>query len=104
MAEKRDEDARLSLIMRKFIQAFDDPEYFTKPCARLPFVEIFYSFYGTLIDLSTLCEVLSHPGQPELRPAMLAGYRRKLLGDYPAVFLDQSSKEVIHGMAYKVRS
>lgn len=69
-----------------------------------PFEEYFYFFYGTLMDRQTLADVLGYPEPPEVYPAKLHAYRMKLWGDYPAIFVDPFSTEIIHGVVYKVRS
>lgn len=91
-------------MMRKFMKAAENRGHLANKPAPARFEEIFYFFYGTLMDSSTLSKVLNHPGQPELHPAMLFRYHMKLWGDCPAIFVGPDSNEVIHGMAYKVRS
>ncbi|BCR84198.1 uncharacterized protein ACHE_11600S [Aspergillus chevalieri] len=40
-----------------------------------PYVEKYYFFYGTLIDLSMLSHVLGLDHEPELRPAYIVGQK-----------------------------
>ncbi|KAK2804150.1 hypothetical protein FQN50_006692 [Emmonsiellopsis sp. PD_5] len=94
----------------------------------IPFRAQHYFFYGSLRDHAHLSQVLNHRGWPELRPARIVGpWQCKLWGDYPALIRVASpspssssspspsltdgdngngngSGNVIHGMAYEVRS
>ncbi|KAJ9302894.1 hypothetical protein DTO271G3_268 [Paecilomyces variotii] len=65
------------------------------------FTEQYYFFYGTLMDTSTLRDVLQLSSLPELRPAKIVGYNCKLWGRYPALL---ESGDEVHGMAYWVQS
>lgn len=65
--------------------------------------EQFYFFYGTLMDLSTLTNVLEHCGRPETYAAFITEYRMKLWGQYPAL-VDEDTDQRISGRAYRVTS
>jgi AIG2-like family. len=65
------------------------------------FIEQYYFFYGTLMDPSTLSEVLLLPGWPELRPAKIVEYHCKLWIRFSALL---ESGDEVHGMAYWVKS
>ncbi|KAJ9361172.1 hypothetical protein DTO280E4_3919 [Paecilomyces variotii] len=65
------------------------------------FTEQYYFLYGTLMDTSTLRDVLQLSSWPELRPAKIVGYHCKLWGQFPALL---ESGDEVHGMAYWVQS
>src|SRR5438034_340656 len=62
-----------------------------------------YFFYGSLMDPSTLAQVLGLQHRPELIPAKIVGYRYKLWGRYPAL-QDGPPDAEVRGMAYEVQS
>ena len=62
----------------------------------------FYFFYGTLMDPTTLAEVLQLPARPETYPAKIVGYSCKLWGPYPA--LVDKPRVTVYGVAYEVQS
>lgn len=69
-------------------------------------IEYFF-FYGTLMDPSTLADVLNRnknpPGRIDLRPAKIIGYTTKLCGVYPAL-IDGAPGDIVHGVACEIRS
>ncbi|SPJ78782.1 uncharacterized protein FTOL_07173 [Fusarium torulosum] len=62
-----------------------------------------YFVYGTLMDPTMLADVLGVEEKPELRPAKIVGYSRKLWGQYPAIQDGPQGAEV-HGTVYHVQS
>lgn len=62
-----------------------------------------YFFYGTLMDPSTLTNVLGHPGRPDTYPAFITGYSMKLWGQYPAL-VNEATDQRIPGLACNVTS
>jgi hypothetical protein len=88
------------------ISNFSQAGQFNDSPPRLPTYEFrkeFYFFYGTLMDSATLAMVLRLRYLPVLVPAKISGYHCKLWGEYPAL-VDGVVSEVVHGMAYEVRS
>ena len=71
-------------------------------CKDTSWDEKFYFFYGTLMDPSTLTNVLGHP-RPETYPAFITGYSMKLWGQYPAL-VNEATDQRISGRAYRVTS
>ena len=71
-------------------------------CKDTSWDEKFYFFYGTLMDPSTLTNVLGHP-RPETYPAFITGYSMKLWGQYPAL-VNEATDQRISGRAYHVTS
>lgn len=71
-------------------------------CKDTSWNEKFYFFYGTLMDPSTLTNVLGHP-RPETYPAFITGYSMKLWGQYPAL-VNEATDQRISGRAYHVTS
>ncbi|KAH8175377.1 gamma-glutamyl cyclotransferase, AIG2-like domain-containing protein [Sarocladium implicatum] len=62
-----------------------------------------YFVYGTLMDPRMLANVLGVEEKPELRPAKVVGYSRKLWGQYPAMQDGPQGAEV-DGAVYHVQS
>ncbi|KAJ5661479.1 uncharacterized protein N7477_009095 [Penicillium maclennaniae] len=62
----------------------------------------YYFFYGSLMDRTVLARVLQKHHRPEIYPASLKGWQRKMWGEYPA--LDHSPGYTTKGTAYEVRS
>ncbi|KAL2214425.1 hypothetical protein CC79DRAFT_1300421 [Sarocladium strictum] len=62
-----------------------------------------YFVYGTLMDATMLADVLDLEGKPELRPAKIVGYSRKLWGQYPAM-QDGPQDAEVDGAVYHVQS
>lgn len=61
-----------------------------------------YFFYGTLTDPSMIRDILELEYEPELRPALIVGYKSKLWGQYPALLDARDS--VIEGAVYHVET
>ena len=60
-----------------------------------------YFLYGTLRNPSILSEVLHLTEEPEMRPACIVGYARKMWGQYPAL-IDGEPEAIVHGSVYVV--
>ena len=90
-----------SLMVRKFLMGGEpwkpDPNFDYDA-----FRKELYFFYGTLMDPSTIAEVLDLKEPPVLRPAKITGYKCMLWGPYPAL-IDAPGKDV-HGVVYEVQS
>ncbi|KAJ5985707.1 hypothetical protein N7499_008002 [Penicillium canescens] len=63
----------------------------------------YYFFYGSLMDRPKLAEILEKPGWHELHSAKIVGCDCKMWGEYPAL-VRGSPEDVIHGMAFEVRT
>lgn len=86
-------------IMRRKLAAHSPPDPLGPEWDE--FTEQYYFFYGTLMDPSTLSEVLLLHSLPELRPAKIWGYHCKLWIRFPALL---ESGDEVHGMAFWVKS
>ncbi|OQE04897.1 hypothetical protein PENVUL_c029G07589 [Penicillium vulpinum] len=67
-----------------------------------PFREVYFFFYGTLMDPPTLARVLQLSEPPHMRPARVIGYQIKLWGQYPALVDD--AFHPVDGLACKILS
>jgi gamma-glutamylcyclotransferase (GGCT)/AIG2-like uncharacterized protein YtfP len=88
-------------MIRKFMsgKVFEgDPNFDYEAFRREP-----YFFYGTLMDPSTLAEVLHLDYRPQLKAAKLVGYSCKLWGPYPAL-VDGPPGAIVRGVTYEVES
>jgi gamma-glutamylcyclotransferase (GGCT)/AIG2-like uncharacterized protein YtfP len=96
-------EKRPSLMIRKFLKDQGrvwepDPNY-----RYGAFHKELYFFYGSLMDPSTLANVLELQDRPELQPAKIIGYSCMLWGQYPAL-LDGPAGAAVYGMAYEVQT
>ncbi|KAF2150030.1 hypothetical protein K461DRAFT_260023, partial [Myriangium duriaei CBS 260.36] len=62
-----------------------------------------YFMYGSLMDLTLLVDLLGLIEEPELRPAYIVGYHRKMWGPYPAL-LKGPPGAIVEGAVYRVQS
>ena len=86
------------------MQAYQDPHYFDAEKQHvMEFQEVYYFFYGTLMDPETTRRVLKRPDAPELRKATIQGHKLKLWGQYPAL-VNGMPKQTIHGLACLIKS
>lgn len=67
------------------------------------FEEVYYFFYGTLMDPPTLGRVLNRSDTPNVHKATIEAYKIKLWGEYPALVIG-FPEQTIHGIACKIRS
>jgi len=60
-------------------------------------------FYGSLMDPTTLCNILETSSTPILYPARLSGYNMKMWGPYPAITKSSSEDTAsIDGMLFRL--
>lgn len=67
------------------------------------FEEVYYFFYGTLMDPSTLGKVLKCPDTPDVNEATIEAHRIKFWGEYVALVIG-FPEQTIHGVACKIKS
>jgi len=58
-------------------------------------------FYGSLMDSTTLCNILGVSTDPIMHPAKLSGYHMKMWGPYPAIIKSSAAHE-IDGMLFRL--
>lgn len=94
-----------SPMTRKFMLAAEKgrhpASYGNRPMRQ--FEEVYYFFYGTLMDPSTLGKVLKCPDTPDVHEATIEAHRIKFWGEYAALVIG-FPEQTIHGVACKIKS